>query len=201
MRSFLCVVAATAFLSGCIAVDIDHATHNNRAEAAHHETGPVGATTMATLLNNAGAEIGTARFTEGPRGVLIQLDLAPSSLSPGWHGVHFHAVGDCHDHASGFAAASGHLGRGEGVTHGFLSPQGPEAGDLPNIFAPAAGPIRAEIFTHFVTLAAEDIGTHRLALMDVDGSALMIHANPDDNLSQPIGAAGARVACGVLARG
>ena len=36
------------------------------------------------------------------------------------------------------------------------------------------------------------------ALMDADGAALVIHANPDDYRTQPIGGAGDRVACAVI---
>ncbi len=195
---------AAPLLAGCLIIDAETDMPDQvtmEMGAHHHGNGPVGYTTMALVMNAAGADIGTARFTEGPMGVLIQIDLLAGSLTPGWHGLHFHAVGSCHDHGAGFMASSGHLGRGEGVTHGLLSPNGPEAGDLPNLFVPESGPIRAEIFTHFVTLADHDLGRHRLGLMDADGAALVIHASPDDHTSQPVGNAGARVACGVLARG
>jgi Cu-Zn family superoxide dismutase len=202
--ALLACLLLTPLLAGCVIIDAEtDLPEQVRIDAGshHHARGPVGYTTQALLHNASGAEIGTANFTEGPMGVLIRLDLRAGSLSPGWHGMHFHAVGACHDHDAGFMASSGHLGRGEGVTHGLLSANGPEAGDLPNLFVPETGPIRAEIFTHFVTLGPNDLGPHRRALLDVDGAALVIHANPDDHLSQPVGNAGGRVACGVLNRG
>lgn len=205
LRSSLLRLAAlltAPALAGCLVIDAE--THEHMAAppaaatvAAH---GPVGANTQALIINAAGQQIGTASLTEGPRGVLIQIDLQPGSISAGWHGLHFHAVGHCEDHGAGFMASTGHLGRGEGITHGFLSSNGPEAGDLPNLYAPAAGPIRMELFSSFVTLSPEAVGG-RLPLLDADGAALVIHADPDDYLSQPVGMAGARVACGVLARG
>jgi superoxide dismutase, Cu-Zn family len=203
-RSLLVSVLCAPVLAGCLIIDADTQVPERvsvEAPMHRHARGPVGYNTQALMLNAAGQEIGRASFTEGPMGVLIQIDLAPGSLTPGWHGVHFHAVGSCHDHSAGFTASSGHLGRGESVTHGFLSANGPEAGDLPNLFVPASGPIRAEFFSHFVTLGEHDLGPHRLALQDGDGAALVIHADPDDYSSQPVGMAGARVACGVLARG
>lgn len=197
----LAPLLAAPALAGCLIIDADPDGYDApQSPAAAAPRGPVGANTQALIVNNAGQEIGTASFTEGPRGVLIQIELQQGSVSPGWHGLHFHAVGSCHDHGAGFMASSGHLGRGEGVTHGFLSPNGPEAGDLPNLYAPASGPIRMELFNSFVTLSSEPVGG-RLPLLDADGAALVIHADPDDYLSQPVGMAGARVACGVLARG
>ena len=198
----LAPLLAAPALAGCLIIDAETHEHAVAAPgpAPIAARGPVGDNTQALIINNAGDQIGTASFTEGPRGVLIQIDLQPGSISPGWHGLHFHAVGHCHDHGAGFMASTGHLGRGEGITHGFLSPNGPEAGDLPNLFAPASGPIRMELFSSFVTLSPEPVG-ERLPLLDADGAALVIHADPDDYLSQPVGMAGARVACGVLARG
>ena len=81
--------------------------------------------------------------------------------------------------------------------HGLMNPAGPEAGDLPNIFANPAGAFGAEIFTNRVTLAATKIG-NREPLLDADGAAIIFHASPDDQTSQPIGGAGARIACAAL---
>ena len=82
--------------------------------------------------------------------------------------------------------------------HGLLNPEGPDDGDLPNIYADATGQVRAEVFTSRARIAAEGPGQW---LWDADGSALVIHASADDHASQPIGGAGARVACGVMAAG
>jgi Cu-Zn family superoxide dismutase len=79
--------------------------------------------------------------------------------------------------------------------HGLLNPAANETGDLPNLFAGADGAATAEVFSPLVSLTAAG----RQALLDADGSALVIHAAPDDHLSQPIGGAGARVACAVIA--
>lgn len=195
----LAPLLAAPALAGCLIIDAE-ISETSESRMVVSALRPAGANTQAPLLNARGEHIGVARFTEGPRGVLIQIEIAPGGVTPGWHGVHFHAVGDCHDHHLGFMASSGHLGRGEGITHGFLSPNGPEAGDLPNLFAPEQGPIRAEMFSTTVTLAAQAVGG-RLPLLDADGAAVVIHAGPDDYQSQPVGMAGARAACGVLARG
>lgn len=157
----------------------------------------------AWVVGTNGAAIGQATFTQAPQGVLIRLEFSERSLPPGWHGLHLHTRGDCSDFAAGFQASGGHLGMGDRVQHGLLNPQGPEAGDLPNLFAPPAGPFAAEFFSPYTVLDAERIPATarngaREPLLDGDGTALMIHANADDQTSQPIGGAGARIACAAL---
>lgn len=149
------------------------------------------------IVGADGRAIGQANFIEAPHGVLIRLEFSERSLSPGWHGLHLHMIGDCADAAAGFRASGGHLGMGARVTHGLMTPNGPEAGDLTNVFAPPTGLFAAEIFDPHVTLGpvARD---HREPLLDADGSALIVHAGPDDQHSQPIGGAGPRVGCAAL---
>lgn len=139
----------------------------------------------AMFKGTGGADVGTARLSEGPTGVLVRLDL--KGLKPGWHAIHFHAKGDCSDAA--FNAAGGHINHASPKPHGLLNPAGPDMGDLPNVWAAADGTAKAEVFSSLVTFAG---------LKDADGSALVIHENPDDFMSQPIGGAGARVACAVV---
>ena len=144
-------------------------------------------TASATLVGSEGTEIGTARFLDGPNGELIRIELDPGSLSPGWHGLHLHAMGTCED-VGKFTASGGHHGKVEGA-HGLLNPKGPEAGDLPNIWVAGDGSAGYEAFTRLTALDS---------LLDEDGSAIIIHEAEDDHLTQPIGGAGARVACGVI---
>ncbi|MCR6643103.1 MAG: superoxide dismutase family protein [Terricaulis sp.] len=150
----------------------------------------------AWIVNRQGGAIGQAQFIEAASGVLIRLEFSPGALEPGWHGLHLHARGDCSDFAAGFQASGGHLGMREGVAHGLRNPEGPEAGDLPNIFA-GPGPFGAELFSPYVTLHSAPVAG-RAPLLDGDGAALLIHAGPDDHLTQPIGGSGARVACAAL---
>lgn len=150
----------------------------------------------AWIVGRDGRAIGQAQFTEAPTGVLIRMEFSPGALEPGWHGLHLHTRGDCSDFAAGFQASGGHLGMREGVAHGLRNAEGPEAGDLPNIMA-GPGPFGAEMFSPYVTLHSTDVNG-RAPLMDGDGTALMIHAAADDHQTQPIGGAGARVACAAL---
>lgn len=151
----------------------------------------------AWIVGRSGAAIGQATFTEAPFGVLIRLEFSERALSPGWHGLHLHQRGDCSDFADGFRASGGHVGMGRRIAHGLRNAAGPEAGDLPNIFAAPSGPFGAEIYTSAVTLAPVVVAG-RAPLLDADGAALLIHAQADDHETQPIGGAGERVACAAL---
>jgi len=156
----------------------------------------------AWIVGADGRAIGQATFRDGPNGVLIQLEFSQGALPPGWHGLHLHQRGDCSDFAGGFQASGGHVGMNPRIQHGLMNPRGPEAGDLPNVFAPASGVFAAEVFAPLVTLGPRvprsAYRPERLSLLDEDGSALLIHAGPDDQVSQPIGGAGARIACAAL---
>ena len=135
---------------------------------------------------------GTGTLTAGPRGVLVRLEL--TGLTPGWHAVHFHQTADCTD--PGLQKSGAHIQHGEKRPHGFLNPGGPDAGDLPNVWADAKGEVHAEVASTRVN--ADKADKERANLMDADGSALIVHASPDDAVSQPIGGAGARVACALI---
>ena len=141
----------------------------------------------ANIIGASGRQIGTANLIGGPNGILMRIELGAGSLTPGWHGLHMHQVGDCSD-LGVFKKSGGHVGKVEGG-HGLLNQLGPEGGDIPNIFAHRDGSAGYEAFTSLTTMAD---------LVDADGAAIIIHANADDHLTQPIGGAGGRVACGII---
>mgnify|MGYP002653396040 CR=1 FL=1 len=114
-------------------------------------------------------------------------------LTPGWHGLHFHAKGDCSD--AKFEKAGGHTHGGEKSVHGLLNGAATDTGDLPNLHVGADGTATVEVYSGLVRLSG---GEPAQNLLDSDGSAVLIHANADDHTSQPIGGAGARIACGVI---
>lgn len=146
---------------------------------------------QAEVIGNEGKPVGMAQLRQTPHGVLMHLKV--EGLTPGAHGLHFHSVGDCSDHDH-FKAAAGHVTSSEALLHGLGNPQGAHEGDLPNIYAGADGKAEAEFFAAKVALEEGKLP----ALLDKDGSAVMIHAQPDDHISQPIGGAGDRMACGVI---
>lgn len=141
------------------------------------------------LKNNEGAIVGTAVLTEGPTGVKVSVDA--THLSPGSHGFHIHEKGICEE--PDFESAGGHFNP-EDTNHGFDHPEGPHAGDLPNLEVEKDGTVKQEVIAEVVTLDKE--GKH--SIVSGEGTSLMIHANPDDGKSQPAGNAGERIACGVI---
>ena len=168
-----------------------HAGHAMPAAHDAHARATPGESATVMLKNAQGAEIGTALLTQGPTGLVIRIEAA--DLTPGWHGVHIHATGQCE---APFTSAGAHINHGDPKKpHGLLNAEGPDDGDLPNIHAAADGKVMAEVFTTHARLTAQGPGQW---LKDQDGSALVIHANADDHASQPIGGAGDRVACGVI---
>lgn len=146
---------------------------------------------MTMMKNPAGADMGMATLAETPNGVLVHAEF--KGLPPGWHGVHLHEKGDCSK--ADFTSAGPHVHAMPAKPHGLFSDGGGEAGDLPNIFVGADGTANAEFYTTTVSLAGAG---GRPALADADGAALVVHAKSDDQATQPIGGAGARIACGVI---
>ena len=150
-----------------------------------------GQSATAEVKAGDGKALGTATLTEAPHGVLLRLEL--KGLTPGWHGLHFHEKGDCG--TPDFKSAGAHVHTTANVVHGLLNPDANDNGDLPNLFAGADGSATAEVFSPQVSLKGAG---GRPALLDADGSAIVVHASPDDYKTQPIGGAGSRVACGVV---
>lgn len=174
IRHFVLSLSAASALAGCTTL-------------AELPTAKVATTTL--YLGN-GLPAGTAVITAA--GDTLTLSLAATGLAPGQHGVHLHTVGTCT--APGFASAGGHLNPGA-RQHGTSNPAGSHMGDLPNLVVDANG--RG-------TISAQLGGTRsaiETALFDADGSALVIHAQPDDYRTDPSGNSGDRIACGVLTRG
>lgn len=146
----------------------------------------------AEFIDRAGNAVGTATLTEGPNGILINLDL--HGLPPGARAIHIHGAGTCEDPDAGFVASGGHLNP-DGKQHGLMNPEGPDAGDLPNIIVLADGSVQVEMFSNLASLHGAN---GRAAIFDEDGAAFVIHQNRDDHYTQPIGGAGPRIACGVI---
>ena len=149
---------------------------------------PAAGTAGADLVDTRGARIGAATFEQTPSGVLVYVEV--TGLPPGAHGIHLHSAGAC---TPDFKAAMGHINPGK-AKHGLRHPEGPDNGDLPNLFVAADGSARAEFFHTRISVEGGD----QPALLDADGSAVIIHDQPDDHLTQPIGGAGGRIACGII---
>ena len=148
-------------------------------------------TARADLKNADGKSVGAADFRETKEGVFVILRV--HDLSPGLHAVHIHAVGKCE--GPQFTSAGGHFNPGQ-KKHGFKNPEGPHAGDLPDVLIVKNGSGRFEAVTDAVTFA-----TGANSLFDQDGSAIVVHATADDNTTDPTGNSGDRIACGVIEKG
>jgi Cu-Zn family superoxide dismutase len=154
-----------------------------------------GADAAAAFINPAGKEVGHVVLKDATGGVLMRVDL--ERLSEGWHGIHFHQVGDCSDAADGFKLSGGHIDP-DSREHGLMNPEGSERGDLPNIYAGPDGRATAEFFRAGVSLKASEQSAAEngpYPLIDDDGFAVVVHEHVDDQTTQPIGGAAGRVAC------
>lgn len=142
----------------------------------------------AALIAADGSPAGRVVMRHGPRGMLFTIE--GENWPEGWHGTHIHAAGRCDPPT--FESAAGHLNSaGDAHPHGLLNfDGGPDFGDLQNVYASTDGTARAEVY-----LANQGMGEHD---MSGPGLSLIVHASPDDHVSQPIGGAGDRIACAVL---
>ena len=146
---------------------------------------------QVVMYNTAGNAIGTGTIWQDKDNV-VHVDIATITLPAGSHGIHFHQVGKCEGGSGAFATAGGHYNP-MATEHGLNNPKGPHAGDNPDIQVPEGGVGHVAFTTNRVTLTPGPT-----TLFDADGSALVIHANADDQVTNPSGNSGARIACGVV---
>jgi Cu-Zn family superoxide dismutase len=151
---------------------------------------PVAYTASAELRDPSGQVVGTATFSQVGNDVRVVLTVR--GLRPGTSAVHIHEVGRCDP--PGFTSAGGHFNPQQ-RQHGLLNPDGPHAGDLPNLTVDTDGTGRLETTSERFSLDAAPT-----SLLDADGSALVIHGAPDDFKTDPTGNSGARIACGVIVK-
>lgn len=146
-------------------------------------------TAAVVLVANDGSARGGGNVWQDNNG-LVHVDLQLIGLPAGTHAIHFHSVGSCDP--GGFGSAGAHYNPGN-KAHGLSNPSGPHAGDAPNFTVNATGAAHVQFTTDRVTITAGSA-----TLMDSDGSALVVHGGPDDQVSQPSGNSGDRIACGVV---
>ena len=166
----------TLTLAGLVVVGLSIASPAHAADKA-----------SAVLKDKDGKEVGNIELTDTPSGVLIRLTL--DGVPPGDHAFHVHAIGKCEP--PDFKSAGPHFNPDE-TKHGLMNAEGPHAGDMPNLHMPDSGKLTVEVLNEMVTLDAEP------ALLDDDGSAIVVHAAADDYQTDPAGNAGDRIACGVV---
>jgi superoxide dismutase, Cu-Zn family len=138
----------------------------------------------ADLVSSSGAVLGAVRVFSEPTGVMLRIDAA--GVPAGQHGVHVHATGRCDP--PGFTSAGPHWNPSE-RKHGHRNPAGFHMGDLGNLGVGADGKLVAGLLVPQATVDA---------LRDADGAALVLHATADDEVTDPSGNSGDRIACAVL---
>ena len=158
------------------------------APSAASQPPPIG---FVEVWDANGQLVGAATLQRVQDGVQIRARF--QGLPPGLHGFHVHAVGRCE--APTFMSAGDHFNPTR-MQHGLLNPQGHHVGDLPNAEIAADGTANVTVVVRDATLATSDT-----SLFDADGSSLVVHANADDDVSDPSGNSGGRIACGVLGAG
>ncbi len=147
-------------------------------------------TAKCALTNPQGQKVGEAQLEETGQGVKISLKV--ENLPPGVHAFHIHEKGACSP--PDFASAGGHFNP-FGKHHGLKNPQGPHAGDLPGITVGADGRGSLETVATLVTLKPG-----KNSLFQPGGTSLVIHEKADDDMTDPAGNAGARIACGAITK-
>ncbi len=201
VRRGMCLAAAAGLLA-LNACGPDQTQDPDEGDGAPPEGDGTPAAT-AQVQDADGTELGTAEFTEVDDGMEVRVDL--SELEPGHHGLHVHGIGVCEPDSTDpddpsetgdFLSAGGHLG-GDASEH----PDHP--GDLPSLLVNEDGTAQMTFVSDRLT--AQD-------LLDEDGTALIVHSDPDnfaniperyapdgpDEDSTGAGDAGDRVACGVI---
>lgn len=148
---------------------------------------PTGARAVSTLEGKSGSDaFGIVTFTELSNGsVLIRADL--SNVPPGMHGFHIHETGNCSSPDA--KSAGGHFNP-DGQPHAGPDASAHHAGDLGNVDASSSGRVDVEMTSDSLSVSPGP--------RSVIGRAVVLHAGADDLESQPSGAAGARIACGVI---
>jgi Cu-Zn family superoxide dismutase len=156
-----------------------------------------GDSAVARLRDASGNQVGTVKVSELRSGD-VEVQATVQGLPPGFHGFHVHAIGQCDP--PDFTSAGGHF-------NPTGNPHPSHAGDQPVLLINSDGTGRLEFVTDRYSI--DD-------LFDADGSAYIVHANPDNYANIPTryhshtydvfgpdpdtlatGDAGARLACGV----
>jgi superoxide dismutase, Cu-Zn family len=194
-------VATAMLLSGFHTARINGQTPGQDRPTEAVRTG--GVLITQTPATSATAEIkgsgitGKAELVERKQGTgtVVDVTVTLTGLKPGQHGVHLHAIGKCEPD---FAAAGGHFDPGPAANTDPDANHPFHMGDLPNAEADASGSATLKAVTTRVTITPGP-----LSIFDADGTAIIIHGNPDQGITgEPKSgvSGGPRVACGVFTK-
>lgn len=174
VRKALLVGLAALSSTACVHRQIDNAViaTASLADAAGRPSGKV------SIRNDSGRYV---------------MSVEATGLAAGSYAMHFHQTGKCD--APEFITAGTHWNPA-GRQHGLANADGPHAGDLPNITATSGDRATATVNLDILLTGPSTAGAQ--PLFDGDGTAIVIHARADDNITDPSGNSGARILCGVL---
>ena|SRR5690625_705680 len=191
-----CLLMLVLMLSACGTPKSDSSNEQDERadevsslEGTQSEKAEGSAEVHVEMINTDGENIGTATLKQEADGVNVAVDV--SGLYKGTHGFHIHEKGMCEPPT--FESAGEHFNPTD-MKHGFDNPEGPHAGDLPNLEVGKNGKVQESFVNEMVTLKKDEPNS----LLREGGTSLVIHADPDDNVSQPSGESGARIVCGVI---
>lgn len=138
---------------------------------------------VVEIKNSSGNAIGTITLTQADDGVLAKIDV--SNLPPGKHGFHVHQSPIT---GNDFETAGSHLNPTDSQ-HGHLNPDGAHLGDFRNLEVAADGTAKTE-------MKLEGASLDKSSTASILGASLIIHADADDEKSDPTGNSGGRIAGG-----
>jgi len=140
---------------------------------------------IAVMNPTEGSKVaGVVSFTKDGKGVRVVAKI--EGLSPGPHGFHIHEFGNCTSPDAN--SAGGHFNPTD-MPHAGPKSEKRHAGDLGNLEADKNGVARLEWTDNAMSLEGPE---------SIIGRSVIVHAQADDFKTQPTGASGARVACGVI---
>lgn len=142
-----------------------------------------------TGLPNANTPSGTVEIEDNGTQATVKISI--TGATPGDHGVHVHANGDCSATDAGFGFGAGPHWNPTDAGHGFPNGTTHHAGDLGNVTIAAGGAGTATVTTNTIKLKSGDP-------LNPVGKAVIFHQGSDDGTTQPTGDAGTRAACGII---
>ena len=189
----LAIAVSAVALTACSKNDtpVDNAVTDNAVAVGDATAGTAmaGVPQSVAFTGGDGALLGSVMVSEDPSGLVM--NVSAIAMPAGVHGIHLHEKGLCE--GPKFASAGAHWNPGA-KQHGRDNPAGAHAGDLANLTVAADGSAKVSI-----PVAGAKMASGAMMLADADGTALVIHAKPDDYKTDPSGDSGDRIACAVLA--
>lgn len=178
------MLAGATLLAGCSNDATETADTSDTAvtETPAADMSPITATAM--LKTADGKDAGMVTATERNDG--IALAVTATGMTAGEHGIHVHMTGKCD--GPKFESAGGHWNP-TGAQHGLSNPRGQHHGDMPNLTVASDGSGKLDYVIREAQIAE---------MLDADGAAFVIHAKLDDQMTDPSGNSGDRMACGVF---